>query len=51
MNISQGSVKYLRHVSLEIMASRDLIGFRKPIAPPKTIIFLKERFLEAFGGV
>ena len=42
--------KYLRNVSGEMTPSRDLIGFRKPITPPETIIFIKKRFLEAFGG-
>ena len=43
-------IKYLRNVSREMTASRDLISFRKPITPPETIIFLKKRFLKAFGG-
>ena len=43
-------IKYLRIVSREKTASRDLIGFRKPITPPETIIFLKKCFLKAFGG-
>ena len=34
----------------EKSASWDLIGFRKPPTPLETIIFLKKRSLEAFGG-